>query len=1246
MKIMPWIWKKLPRNTGASRAITSTANLYSSRLPNVESALVTWILSESFQLIVESIESGGLTNTDSDHVELFIRTTGLGLGMIQLDIAKDLLSFFYGKLFYELSGGENGIQIVAAKIDRVHDQVAQIRQILATPGLDHLPYRPSLAVDFGPCAITDQDRKAEALLDFVKGLVNKRRAGTALESLSTLQDQVEKGELSAPLRCRFFVNKGVSFMLAGKWDQAELELRRAETLEPKNLKALINLAQVLLFKGRPADAMSYLDNVLGSHPTESTANALRLACLHEIGDKFRIESILAAQPELVKDADCQYALASIAYDEGLFSEAERYLRQHNENDPSYPEAWELLGRLLSVPAQRALQNTIPSPNWIPESLKTRLEEAASCFTRAEHLLAATESPRELKVTLNNRGLTRMMLGIDEGARQDFERALQIDPSFDEAKRNLGNHFLNSGKPNEALQILKQITSPGICRDIAPLIAAAYLELNKPMEARAILEHGRDSGDEAQQSCLNEMLLVACQRLKDNDACRKIVQSLSSQQTHAESCRIVAEYYIREQDDERALIFAHLAVDAAKDANSNAARYRLLLADVFYRTSKFGDAADEYEQVQIPLDESQESRRRLIALFNAGRISKALEVAQLVRNSRPAIAGFSEIEALLFERIGDLDRATALRRELLSADISASHQKLRIAINLTRQNKKSDSEALTMEVDLSSITDNPESLHDAAMLRTLLELPDALAFAYHLLHVRPDDPDSHLFYIGTFFRREAIDKKLFHPEVVGLDCVVSVRHGLETRQWVVIDGESDLTKNWLSIRHDLVKEMLGKRVGEKFQFQRGKISETQYVIESLQSKYVRAFQDCVGRFNERFPDSDGFHRMDFDPSDLTRIALVLNQQREGGERIMEWYRSGTIPACSIARLFGKSDIEMFRSLAEERQIKVLSFNGAKSVLQAEETAILPKHNLILEASALVTLHSLGLLDKLSTAFDALWITQFTVDSLSNVVRGLFPEKATGYLYSDNPGQIRMVSRTPDEVGREMEFYKQLLHFLQTKCSIAAPHGRDGLEQFASASTNEVLGIEALATMAAALDTRYLLVSDDLPLRVLAQNESALYSVSTFALLRNLCSRKVLSVDEYHQAVQWLVHHRFSFVSVDKDDIVWVVDQNQWSPNPEVASFLECLTGPDCDKNDAIRVGLEVLHEISNRGIPPATQALISDLVINALVTGRNPVEVLNGLESANDRIARIWTPAWDRVRGIIKSWAGRFRGPAV
>jgi tetratricopeptide (TPR) repeat protein len=1229
-------WNNLSQNSPAIRALKITSHQYSTRLPTIQQALETWIGSDQFRSQLEIIEQGGFIGTESSHVELFVTFTGLGLGVSSLETVRDALGHFYMELRGQILDGPHASRILSAQMADPSSRLPAS----TTVDPQAIPFRPQPEMGFASTALTELDRKAETNLDLVKGLIEKRKAGTALDLLSKLQDQVDRGELSAPLRFRFFVNKGVSLMMKGEWEQALLELGRAHTLEPKNPKALINLAQVLLHKGQAQDALTWLEIVIEDDSANQAANALRLACLHETGDVDRVRAILDAQPELADNQNCQYALAYIAYDQEHFSEAEHYLRRHNETKANSPEAWELLGRAIVVPVQRNLLETAPTPNLIPEDVKARLEEAAACFTQAEELVSNMEIHEELKYILSNRGITRMLLGLVDEARQDFEHALRLDPALDVVKRNLGNLHLAAGNPFDAVRIFREIAQKDLQRECAPLMAAALLDLQKPAEARSVIEQWHDSGSERHAFLFKEVYLIACQRLRDQDACQVVVRWLLSQATDPKASSILAEYYSREGDHIKAREFAEQAVEASVGEASR--RYRLLLADILGRAGNFVEAADQYEKVLIPMDESKESRRRLFALFNAGRFDRALQVAQAVRNGRPAIPHFSEVEALILERVGDLDGANKLRYELLSADVTAHGQKLKIGRNHFRRGRRNEAAALALEVDLASIEEDAESLRDAATLRTLLELPGALVFAYRLLQLAPEDPDSHLFYINTFFRRDAIDSGLFKPEFVGPDCAVTLRQRGEKREWAIVLGKGDTARAWLSVDHDLAKQMLGKRAGEKFRFPKDTISEAEYEIEAIESKYVRAFQVCMSGFNERFPSNYGLQRMEVDSTDLTKIAVMLNEKREYGERILDLYRSGNMPACSIAQLFGQSDIEMFRTLTEYHAIKVLSFDGARNAMKSEETALSCAKHLIMEASALVTLHSLGFLEMVAGAFECMSITQFVLDELTSKAKDTFRGKKTGQIYSDRPGHIGLTEEDPEVINRERDFYEQLLHLAHTKCSIIAATDPDSLGHFTSAPVAKALGMEAWSTLAAAYETKCLLVSDDLPLRILAKNTKGIDSVGTLALMRDLRVRGALPAEEYHRAIHWLLEHGYGFVSIDKDDIIWAFREDQWSPKRKVAEVLQGLAGPDCDTPGAVRIGLDVLYAIWNEPLPTATQQLSSDLVIQAVLTGRSGGAVLRDLRVMNSQRSAIWTPAMESIQGVIEGWVRRMR----
>src|SRR5206468_12872401 len=137
---------------------------------------------------------------------------------------------------------------------------------------------------------------------------------------------------------------------------------------------------------------------------------------------------------------------------GRFEEAEHYLRRHNEKEPKYAEAWGLLGSSILVPAQHLIREQAAAPNLIPAQILDRISEAELCFSRKEQLLTGCDSKQELAFTYGNRGVSRMLLSRFDEGRRDLERALEINPSLDQVRQNLGTLYLHLGQAGEAIKV--------------------------------------------------------------------------------------------------------------------------------------------------------------------------------------------------------------------------------------------------------------------------------------------------------------------------------------------------------------------------------------------------------------------------------------------------------------------------------------------------------------------------------------------------------------------------------------------------------------------------------------------------------------------------------------------------------------------------------------------------------------------------------------------------------------------------
>jgi hypothetical protein len=172
--------------------------------------------------------------------------------------------------------------------------------------------------------------------------------------------------------------------------------------------------------------------------------------------------------------------------------------------------------------------------------------------------------------------------------------------------------------------------------------------------------------------------------------------------------------------------------------------------------------------------------------------------------------------------------------------------------------------------------------------------------------------------------------------------------------------------------------------------------------------------------------------------------MLERQREHTARVLELYRGGKAPGCFIAKLLGKSNAEFFRVLMADPKLSVWSFDGSQEGIRRENLLVGTRGPILLEVSALVTLHSLQLLEAVKASFPRVLITQQTADSLNEILVNLFPERRVGRICSDSPGHICMVEETSAEVVGVKLFYESLLEFVRSTCEVVASPANEEFE----------------------------------------------------------------------------------------------------------------------------------------------------------------------------------------------------------
>ena len=300
------------------------------------------------------------------------------------------------------------------------------------------------AVEAYRAVLRRDGRYALAYAGMGDALFHLQRYEQAIESLSTSL-QIHPG---FPFAAKLHHLMGRAARALGQLDDAEAHLRDALALAPDEAAALLDLAGVLRAQGRPDEAEAVVSSARALRPDDpaslqNIAEALR--------KEQRYEEALAAYREVLAIAP-DFALAHAGMGDTLFR-MERF-----------EESIEAIGRALSAHPDLAAAGTLHSLAGQAAQHLNRIDDAAHHYAEAvridpgdtgsidrlamvrfgqgqyEAALALYRSLLELTPdsaqTWSNLGATLYYLGRKEEALRHLERAVEIDPDLETARRGL------------------------------------------------------------------------------------------------------------------------------------------------------------------------------------------------------------------------------------------------------------------------------------------------------------------------------------------------------------------------------------------------------------------------------------------------------------------------------------------------------------------------------------------------------------------------------------------------------------------------------------------------------------------------------------------------------------------------------------------------------------------------------------------------------------------------------------------
>jgi putative PEP-CTERM system TPR-repeat lipoprotein len=329
-------------------------------------------------------------------------------------------------------------------------------------------------------ALQADGQLAEARLLLGKSLLESGDAAAAVVELSKSLEQRQPPEQVLPLLAKALIDAGEPRKLITQYDSTTLS-------DPKGMAALKTaLAQAWQTLGNTPKATAARDAALTAQADYGPALVLAArdqAFSGQIEPALAVvTAVLQREPGLADAWQLKGQILITA--KGDKTGAEQAFRKALEADPLFLAAH---GSLVSLALSN---NDLPAAKSQIEAMRKLLPPTSGQLLFVEGLLAARQDDlkraRDLSSALVNTfpdnlgvlqlaGVVEARSGSLLGAETLLAKALRIDPSQDQARRNLAQVYLLLGTPGKALETLKPMLGSGSRDSLALALAAEALQ---------------------------------------------------------------------------------------------------------------------------------------------------------------------------------------------------------------------------------------------------------------------------------------------------------------------------------------------------------------------------------------------------------------------------------------------------------------------------------------------------------------------------------------------------------------------------------------------------------------------------------------------------------------------------------------------------------------------------------------------------------------------------------------------------
>lgn len=995
-------------------------------------------------------------------------------------------------------------------------------------------------------------------------LINKGKFRESIEYFLDIKEEVWHQKDNFNIRYLILANIGLANLGLEKLKEASDCFLEALQYNEDDEKALALTAIGHEIKGNYEEAEQLVRRVLYKNPGNALAHSLRIRMCP---NTLSLEEVEKTVPKNYHDrVEVLAALGSAALDRKKYDLAEIWFHQAiNLAESDTKQVKSALAFALLKPCSEELY--LAQLGQLDPQAKEKIERAVDLYT--DILNNSYPNPKQLSSielrSLSNRCSALWILNRLDEAVRDIEIVLQVEPEDLQNIRQYARLLFAQGNTELAIAKMREAATDFQFFEAVIDLIIYLLEDNQFSEAENLINKLQEIDRcEKYRNYAQELKVKLYLRKESYDLAQQLSQELLENEPDSVNNIVDRIHIILNTTNDKEEIRELINRAKSTDYKGKDPRELYCLAEICTHLGFHQDVADISEKFVDTTLNTELTGRLIYAYYFSGQYKNALDRCEVLLAKYGAIPHISDLAALLYFYVGDLDKARNTLQNLLALSQnqipveSRTIVLLRLAIINYESGHLDDLDAyLESKPDIKHL----RGLNDCLDLIRLYQVRGCFERYLGTLYesrkyLYSKDLEIHGYYIYHYNHINSYKQYNPFKKQIDNDCGVLLKDESGKETWYILEDcpDADVTHYELNTQQPLYQELLGKKPNDKIILEpdRFGFGEKKATIVYITDKYWAAGKQCFDIVennpqikvikHQKIPmDESGNYKPEF----FDAFNNMLNNMSKDFTTAESIYAEGKLPLSAYANSIDKTPIEAWEILVSNPKPYFNCWSNSHESLENAISQLKTNKLLIIDISALLTLFRLNIADDVIKTVGKLGIAQSTISLLLKTIEKWQINEINGFsTIGVDKGVRTNVDFTPEFCTQYKEFFVSILTWVRNNCQVIPCYQALNITKQKKPDLCIVLGISSYHSILAAESTDFILYSDDQWIRWYGHAKSKTTGVWTQAILIYCLNKKSIDYTKFFDSIVSLVRMGYQYTSIDTRILIEGAKQSNW------------------------------------------------------------------------------------------------------